>query len=270
VWGRKKRSSASYAQADDREMFRYIMCSRPLHVWLGVGISEIEPHWLVEAAKPMCTLSAPLEEPPPQYMVKHDAVMAWQDVSFGMHDWHLPRSRVVHPDPAIRARAFAAALLDGSVLPSMAGNISFTNLHASCPRGFVFVAGVPQLLTPGQKAGSIGGRGESGKSKCYNGQFPECLSADCRSEIQAGGPCRYCIEARSTGFASSRSPGFESAKRLPGQQGEAAGRLEKEPQPAEEGTGGLDEEGGDGQLASPVACAGGGMSAESRKALQVK
>lgn len=87
----------------------------------------------MEAAKSLCTLSAPLDDPPPQYMVKHDAVMAWQDVSFGLHAWQLPRSRVVHPDPAIRARAFAAALLDGTVLPTMAGTIPGTvPMHPPC------------------------------------------------------------------------------------------------------------------------------------------
>jgi len=88
---------------------------------MAAGISEIEPHWLVDAAAPLCSLSAPLEDPPPQYVAKHDAVMAWQGVTFALHSWQLPRTRVVHPDPAVRARCFAVALLDGSVLPTMAG-----------------------------------------------------------------------------------------------------------------------------------------------------
>ena len=85
------------------------------------GISEIEPHWLVEVATPLCHRSPPLEDPLPRYVAKHDAVMAWQDVTFGLHAWQLPRSLVPHPDPVVKTRVFAVALLDGSVLPSMAG-----------------------------------------------------------------------------------------------------------------------------------------------------
>ena len=47
--------------------------------------------------------------------------MAWQDVTYGVYSWELPRSRCQHPDPVIRARFFAEALLEGAVLPSMKG-----------------------------------------------------------------------------------------------------------------------------------------------------
>ncbi len=47
--------------------------------------------------------------------------MAWKDVTYGCHDWELPRSRCQHPDPLIRARFFAEALLSGAVLPIMKG-----------------------------------------------------------------------------------------------------------------------------------------------------
>ena len=93
----------------------------PLTHACSTGITEIAAHWLVSAAAPLCSVSAPLDEPQPQYVAKADAVMAWHEVSFGRHQWELPRTRRQHPDAATRARVFAAALLDGSVLPSMSG-----------------------------------------------------------------------------------------------------------------------------------------------------
>ena len=104
-----------------QEAPQVVRTESPLTHACSAGITEIAPHWLVEAAAPLCSVSAPLDEPPPQYVAKADAVLAWHDVSFGRHQWELPRTRRRHPDAAIRARAFAAALLDGGVLPSMSG-----------------------------------------------------------------------------------------------------------------------------------------------------
>lgn len=87
----------------------------------NAGVTEIQAHWLVEVAAPLCEISEALEQPPAAYAPVSDAVMAWHDVSFGRHAWALPRLRCPHPDQNLRVRAFAAALLDGSVLPSMAG-----------------------------------------------------------------------------------------------------------------------------------------------------
>jgi ATP-dependent RNA helicase DHX37/DHR1 len=48
-------------------------------------------------------------------------VLCWRDATFGRHDWPLPRSAAPHPDAAERCAVFGAALLDGRVLPSFAG-----------------------------------------------------------------------------------------------------------------------------------------------------
>lgn len=48
-------------------------------------------------------------------------MLCWRDVTFGRHDWQLPRCALPHPDPAERCAVFGAALLEGRVLPSFAG-----------------------------------------------------------------------------------------------------------------------------------------------------
>lgn len=85
------------------------------------GVTEIDAHWLEEVFTPLCHVSPPLVDPPPGYLPKKDAVMAWHDVTYGKHDWQLPRSRSKHPEREIRSRIFAQALLEGKVLPSISG-----------------------------------------------------------------------------------------------------------------------------------------------------
>lgn len=85
------------------------------------GLTAIEPQWLPAVAPALCTFSAPLPDPPPFYQPAADAVMAWRDVTFGRHDWALPRAPARHPDATERCAVFGAALLEGRVLPSLAG-----------------------------------------------------------------------------------------------------------------------------------------------------
>jgi len=85
------------------------------------GVTEIEAGWLLRAAKPLVTLSKPLDTPPPQYSRAADAVVAMHAVTYGRHEWPLPPVEKPHPDVAIQARVFAAALLAGMVLPAFAG-----------------------------------------------------------------------------------------------------------------------------------------------------
>lgn len=72
-------------------------------------------------AAPLCTFSEPLAEPAPFYKPAADQVLCWRDVTFGRHDWPLPRCALPHPDAAERCAVFGAALLEGKVLPSLAG-----------------------------------------------------------------------------------------------------------------------------------------------------
>lgn len=46
----------------------------------AAGATAIEAAWLPEVAAPLCTLSPPLEEPPPQYSPDVDAVLCWHEV----------------------------------------------------------------------------------------------------------------------------------------------------------------------------------------------
>ncbi len=48
-------------------------------------------------------------------------VLCWRQVTFGKHGCQLPPSSGPHPDPQERCAVFAAALLEGRVLPAMQG-----------------------------------------------------------------------------------------------------------------------------------------------------
>ena len=81
----------------------------------------LQPSWLVQSGTPLARLSAPLAQPPPTYRRDVDRVLAWHDVAYGRHEWALPPVLRPHPDVRERAAVFAAALLEGQVLPAMAG-----------------------------------------------------------------------------------------------------------------------------------------------------
>ena len=88
---------------------------------LPAGVTEVEARWLPEVAQPLIRLSGPLEDPPPHYSAAADAVVATHSATFGQHEWPVPAQERPCKDPAVQARHFAAALLEGAVLPSMAG-----------------------------------------------------------------------------------------------------------------------------------------------------
>ena len=90
----------------------------------SAGVTEVEARWLPEVAEPLIRLSGPLDEPPPHYSAAADAVVTVHDATFGKHEWPMPAQELPCRDAAVQARCFAAALLDGAVLPSMAGEAS--------------------------------------------------------------------------------------------------------------------------------------------------
>ena len=112
-------SSALHSTAP--EWVAYIELVRTVKRPYMAGITAVEPQWLPEVAPPLCTPSPPLPDPAPFYRAATDQVVCWRDVTFGRHDWALPRSTAPHPDPAECCAVFGAALLEGKVLPSFAG-----------------------------------------------------------------------------------------------------------------------------------------------------
>ena len=94
--------------------------------WTSAGVTEVEARWLPEVAEPLIRLSDPLDEPPPHYSAAADAVVTVHDATFGRHEWPMPAQELPCRDAAVQARCFAAALLDGAVLPSMAGDSPFS------------------------------------------------------------------------------------------------------------------------------------------------
>ncbi len=88
---------------------------------LPAGVTEVEARWLPEVAQPLIRLSGPLEAPPPHYSAVADEVVTTHSATFGQHEWPMPTQERPCEDAALQARHFAAALLDGAVLPSMAG-----------------------------------------------------------------------------------------------------------------------------------------------------
>eukprot|EP00884_Botryococcus_braunii_P019188 jgi/Botrbrau1/5953/Bobra.0366s0123.1 len=98
------------------------------------GVTEIEAEWLHDVAAPLCTVSDPMPEYPARYMPGRDAVMCRRQVQYGRYSLQLPHVIVLHPDPEERVAAFAAALLDGSAVPSLAGLKSELVMPASAAR----------------------------------------------------------------------------------------------------------------------------------------
>ena len=93
-------------------------------------MTEIEARWLPEVAKPLVRLSGPIEGALPHYSAAADAVVTTHDASFGQHEWPMPAQEQPCADVALQARYFAAALLDGSVLPSMKGRCTICLLYS--------------------------------------------------------------------------------------------------------------------------------------------
>lgn len=83
------------------------------------GATSINPDWLVNYARSLCSFSAPLDNPKPYYNPSTDQVLSWVAPTFGPHLWKLPLHSIpIKSDPQ-RIAVFAHALLDGQVLPCM-------------------------------------------------------------------------------------------------------------------------------------------------------
>ncbi|EFJ47234.1 hypothetical protein VOLCADRAFT_120994 [Volvox carteri f. nagariensis] len=111
----------SALHGDVPELLVYMQLLRTEKRSYMTGLTAIEPEWLAESGTPLCALSAtPLTDPPPSYRGPPvDAVLAWREARYGMHGWALPPVAAPHPDASERAAGFAAALLEGRVLPAM-------------------------------------------------------------------------------------------------------------------------------------------------------
>ena len=96
-------------------------CRSPMLLGWHAGVTAVEASWLADVGHPLCTWSGPLPDPPPAYEADADAVQCWQRVQFGMHDWPLPVMLTDIKDAKTRTAAFAVALLEGKVLPVLAG-----------------------------------------------------------------------------------------------------------------------------------------------------
>ena len=101
------------------------------------GVTEVEAGWLLEVTQPLVALSPPLDSPLPRYDPKTDAVLALHKATFGRHEWALPADRRPHPDPHMRARVFAAALLAGEVFLQIKGTMATLVRRLAAPEGIL-------------------------------------------------------------------------------------------------------------------------------------
>eukprot|EP00873_Tetraselmis_striata_P022552 jgi/Tetstr1/442816/TSEL_030900.t1 len=111
-------NSALHASCPDYVVYKELVrtAKRP---YMAV-VTEVDGGWLAEASPFLCRLSEPLQEPPPVYRPERDAVLAWHSPSYGRHGWDLPLHLAPYPHRRLATATFAAALLAGEVLPSMA------------------------------------------------------------------------------------------------------------------------------------------------------
>ena len=82
----------------------------------------MEARWLADPPSTLCTLAdTPSESPAPQYLPKRDQVVCWHAAAFGPQAWPLPPVMRTAADASLRHRLFGQALLEGRVLPALAG-----------------------------------------------------------------------------------------------------------------------------------------------------
>ncbi|KAJ4849110.1 hypothetical protein Tsubulata_027768 [Turnera subulata] len=93
------------------------------------GATRVEPKWLVNYAKSLCSFSI-VEDPKPSYEHLTDQVFCWAIPSFGPHLWQLPLHKQPIKSIKDRVKVFAYALLEGNVLPCL---IAFRNSMAARP-----------------------------------------------------------------------------------------------------------------------------------------
>ena len=83
-------------------------------------ITAVEPKWLASCASSMVSFSSPLEDPPPWYDAKRDAVRCWRRASYGPDAWPLPLVSGNLDGGTEACVVFAIALLKGRVMPQLA------------------------------------------------------------------------------------------------------------------------------------------------------
>ncbi|XP_037092523.1 probable ATP-dependent RNA helicase DHX37 [Pollicipes pollicipes] len=83
------------------------------------GVTAIEPEWLATLCPGQCTLSKPLQEPPPDYDPVSGRVRCHVNATFGRAVWPLPPVEAEYPAGLDRYRLFAVHLLQGHVCPSL-------------------------------------------------------------------------------------------------------------------------------------------------------
>lgn len=83
------------------------------------GATSVEPNWLPQYGRVLCSFSAPLSEPKPYYDPMADQVFSWVAPSFGPHLWQLPLHGLPIEDNVTRVAVFSYYLLDGQVLPCL-------------------------------------------------------------------------------------------------------------------------------------------------------
>lgn len=79
------------------------------------SVTKILPNWINQVGSKLYLNRKSLG--PPKYYPEEDAVMAKAESTFGQPNWRLPETPIPHPEPY---RAFAAALLEGRVIPQLA------------------------------------------------------------------------------------------------------------------------------------------------------
>lgn len=108
-------ASALAREAPDYVVYNEIISTGRPYMWCVTGVQAT---WLVSHATPLCTFSKPVADPPPWYDPITDTVMCWVLPSFGPYLWELPPHSIPLKNSKARAAVFAAALLEGKVVPS--------------------------------------------------------------------------------------------------------------------------------------------------------
>lgn len=108
-------ASALAKEAPEFVVYNEIISTGRPYMW---GVTAVKANWLVSHATPLCTFSKPVADPPPWYDPSLDTVMCWVLPTFGPHRWELPPHPIPLNNSKARASVFAAALLEGKVIPS--------------------------------------------------------------------------------------------------------------------------------------------------------
>lgn len=222
--------------------------------WACAGVTEVEAGWLLEVARPLVALSPPLDAPAPRYDPKQDAVVALHGATFGRHEWALPAAKRPHPDPRVRARAFAAALLGGEVFQELKGAKEVAFLvrlgmwRHPAMTGLVLLGGKVFLSSEVWR-----------RSLCLvrldacGGVQPN-LAGACRPG--AGGRAWEGGRGAQPGGAARGGPRSCPAAALRGEQGGACRGLAQRPRLPEAGAHGLDAQGAERQIGVSLKVAG--------------